>query len=122
MSENIHINSRMGAGCPTSRVRWETGHSLDPIHPVPRPAPSVSYAKNHDFRREIPVDDTERKLPENVFSEIAEVDRPALGSFSDSFDRLLEGGFKVDGCDAAAMRLRSLYHVRDVRYSCSAWV
>jgi len=67
----------------------------------------VSYGKNHDFRREIPIDDTKRKSPEDVFSEIAEVDRPALGSFSDSFNRLLEGGFKVDGCDAAAFSIPS---------------
>jgi len=58
----------------------------------------MSDRENYNFRREIPIDDTERKLPEDVFSEIPKVDRPPLGSFSDSFNRLLKGGFEVDRC------------------------
>ena len=55
--------------------------------------------ENYDFGREVTVNDAEGKLLEDVFSKIPEVDRPALGSFSDSFNRLLEGGFEVERCD-----------------------
>ena len=58
---------------------------------------------NYDFGREILIDDAEGKLPERVFLEISEISRPAMGSFSNSVDRLFEDVLKVDGCDGTAV-------------------
>jgi hypothetical protein len=65
----------------------------------------MSYRKNYDLRREILIRDAERKLPEDVSSEIPEVNWPPLGSFPDSLYSLFKGGFKVDGCYRAAFSI-----------------
>jgi hypothetical protein len=45
----------------------------------------MSYRKNDNFRRVILIDDTEWELPEDVLSEIPEVDWPTPGSLPDPF-------------------------------------
>jgi hypothetical protein len=65
----------------------------------------MSYGENHNFRREILIHDAERKLPEDVSSEIPEVNWPTLGSSADSLYSLLKGGFKVDSCYRAAFSI-----------------
>jgi hypothetical protein len=63
----------------------------------------VSHSKDHDPRRQLLIHKAEGKLPESIFSEIHEVDWPALGSVSDFFYCLTEGAFKIDGCNWAAL-------------------
>jgi hypothetical protein len=67
----------------------------------------MSDGENDNFSRELSIDDAEGKLPEDVFSKISEVDWPAPGSFSDSFNRLLEGGFEVERRDEATISVPS---------------
>ena len=67
----------------------------------------MSDRENHDLSREFSIHDAERKLLEDVFPKISEVDWPALGSFSDSFSRLLEGGFEVERGDQATISVPS---------------
>jgi hypothetical protein len=67
----------------------------------------VSHSKNYDLGREILVDDAEGKLPEGVFSEIGDVDWPALRRFPDSSYRLLKTSLKVNRCDQAALSVPS---------------
>src|SRR5258708_30583939 len=71
------------------------GRRLCPMSPVSGTTAGVSDGKHHDFGREILIRDAEGKLAENVFSEILEVDGPAVGSFFDSCYCLLEGPFKT---------------------------
>lgn len=80
---------------------------LGPVPPVPRPTPAVSNGKDHDFRREFLLHNAEGKLPEGVFSEVPEVVWPALGSIPDSLYCLLEGAFKVNCCNRAALAIPS---------------
>jgi hypothetical protein len=61
----------------------------------------MSDREYNNFVRKILIDDAERELPEDVSSEIPEVEGPALGSGPDSFYRSLDGGFKI-GCSNAA--------------------
>jgi len=39
----------------------------------------MSHRKNYDLRRKILIHNAEGKLSEGIFSEILEIDRPALG-------------------------------------------
>jgi len=50
----------------------------------------MSHRKNYDLRRKILIHNAKGKLPEGIFSEILEIDGPALGSFSDSCYRLIK--------------------------------
>jgi hypothetical protein len=61
----------------------------------------MSYRKDYDFRREVLIHKTGGKLPESIFSEIIEVDWPAMGGFRDSSYRLVKGAFKVNRCNQA---------------------
>ncbi len=63
----------------------------------------MGYCENHDFGREVPINDAERKLLKGVFSKVSEVDGPSPWRLSDSFSRLLEGGFEVERGDEAAV-------------------
>ena len=65
----------------------------------------MSHRKDYDFRRKILINDAERKLPESIFSEIVELDWPALGSFPDFFYRILKNIFKVDRRNQAALSI-----------------
>src|SRR5450755_1095453 len=56
---------------------------LDTIRPIARLPSPVSHCKDHDRRRKLLIHKTEGKLPESIFSEIREVNWPALRSFSD---------------------------------------
>src|SRR5437899_2566174 len=76
------------------------GGTLRTIHPIARPPAAVSDRKNYDFRREVLIHNAEGK-----FSEIRDVDWPALGRFSDSSCRLLKGTFKIDCCNQATLSI-----------------
>jgi len=65
----------------------------------------VSHRKDHDPSRKLLIHKAEGKLPESIFSEIHEVDRPALRSFSDFFYCLTKGALKIDGCNWAALSI-----------------
>jgi hypothetical protein len=70
------------------------GGTLHTIHPIARSPAAVSNRKNYDFRREVLIHNAEGKLSEGVFSEILEIDGPALGSFADSACRLNKRAFQ----------------------------
>jgi hypothetical protein len=67
----------------------------------------VSHGEDYDLKREILVHNAEGKLPETVFSEIGDVDWPALRRFPDSSYRLLKSTFKVNRCNEAALSVPS---------------
>ncbi len=68
---------------------------------------SMSGESANYFRRKVLIHNAEGKLAEGIFSEIPEVDWPAMGSFSDSPYRLLKGVFKVDRCNQATLSIPS---------------
>ena len=76
--------------------------ALNPSSPIPGPTPAVSYRKYYDFRREFLVDQAERKLPQDILSEVVEVNWPTLRRFPDSRYGFFEGGLKVDRRNEAA--------------------
>jgi hypothetical protein len=53
------------------------------------------------------IDDGEGKLAKSVFAEIAEVEGPPLGSFSDSFDCLPDSTLKLLCSDWALIQIPS---------------
>jgi hypothetical protein len=76
--------------------------TIAPIAGLPSP---VSHRKDHDPRSKLLIHQAEGKLPESIFSEIHEVDRPALRSFPDFFYCLAKGAFKIDGSNWAALSI-----------------
>jgi len=76
--------------------------TIPPISGLPSP---VSHRKDYDPRGKLLIHKAEGKLPESIFSEIHEVDRPALRSFSDFFYCQTKGAFKIDGCNWAAFSI-----------------
>ena len=69
----------------------------------------MSHGEDYDLRGKILVHNAKGKLPEGVFSEIGDVDWPALRRFSDSSYSLLKSTFKVNRCNQAALpRLSNL--------------
>jgi hypothetical protein len=67
----------------------------------------MSHGKDYDLRREILIHDAEGKLPEGVFSEIGDVDWPALRRFPDSSYRPLKSTFKVNRRNEGALSVPS---------------
>jgi hypothetical protein len=59
----------------------------------------MSYREDNNFRRKILINDTERELPQDIFSEAIEVDWPALRGVSDSVYCLRDSFFKVACCN-----------------------
>jgi hypothetical protein len=80
--------------------------TLHTILPVSWLTPAVSHSKDYDLRREILIQ-VKGKLPESVFSEIGEVDWPALWRFRDPFYRMRKGTFKVNRSNHAALAVPS---------------
>jgi hypothetical protein len=115
-SSGCTMLARKGSGQLTSRTRVSPLH-LHPTSPVPGFAPAMRDGENDNFSGELSIDDAERKLPEDVFSEISKVEGPALGSGPDRSTACSKAVSKL----SAARPLRSLYQPNDVRYSCSAW-
>src|ERR1700680_912304 len=95
-------------GWPISRALARRGvHTSHAILPIPRPSAAMSDCQNYDFRRKVLIYKAKRKLPEGIFSEISDVDWPALRSFPDSSYRLLKGAFKVNRRNQAALSIPS---------------
>jgi len=78
---------------------------LDTISPIAGLPSPVCHRKDHDLRSKLLIHKAEGKLPESIFSEIQEVDWPALRSFSDFFYCLTEGAFKIAGRNWAALSI-----------------
>jgi hypothetical protein len=93
---------------------------LETIPPISGPPSPMSQRKDHDPRSQLLIHKAEGKLPESIFSEIHEVDRPALRNFSDFFYCLTKGAFKIDGRNWTALAIPITYDDNAVRYSCSA--
>jgi len=90
--------------------------ALHPIPPVPWLTPTMSHRKNYELGREILIHNAEGKLSEGIFSEILEIDGPAMGSFSDSCYGLIKSALKANCCSQASSR----YQLSAFKYSCSA--
>src|SRR5437660_18109 len=87
---------RLIDGVPFLPRLARSGASLHAIPPVAQTTPTMSHCKNYDFRGKILIHNAEGKLSEGVFSEIPEVNWPAMRSFSDSFYRLPKRALKVN--------------------------
>jgi hypothetical protein len=77
----------------------------------------MSDREDNNFVRKILIDDAERELPEDVFSEILEVEGQRWGAALILSTACSKAVSKL----VAAMWLRSRYQLKDVRYSRSAW-
>lgn len=55
----------------------------------------MGHGKDGYFQEPLSIDDSEWKLPESVFAEVAEVGGPALRSLPDSFDCLPDDNRKL---------------------------
>jgi hypothetical protein len=77
----------------------------------------MSDREYNNFVRKILIDDAERKLPEDVFSEIPEVKGQHWGTAL----TLSTACSKTVSKLVAAVGLRSRYQLKDVKYSRSAW-
>jgi hypothetical protein len=67
----------------------------------------VGDGKDDYLQERFLIDDSEGKLAESVFAEIAEVEGPPLGSFFNSFDCLPDSDIKLFGCDWALIQIPS---------------
>lgn len=76
---------------------------LHTIAPIPWLAPAMGHGKDYDLMGEILIHDAERKLPKGVFSEVGDVDWPALRRFPDSSYCVFESTFKVNRCNHTAL-------------------
>jgi hypothetical protein len=93
--------------------KFSKGHSWtdatfvsDTIPPIAGLPSTVSQRTDRDPVSKLLIDKAEGKLPERVFSEVHEVDRPALRSFSDFFYFLTEEAFEIDGRCATRRRVK----------------
>ncbi len=113
----VAVPEKVGAAGESGTEGTFASNTIPPISGLPSP---VSHRKDHDPSRKLLIHKAEGKLPESIFSEIHEVDRPALRSFSDFFDRLTKGVFKIDCRNWTALAIPITYDDNAVRYSCSA--
>jgi hypothetical protein len=89
------------------RKTRERSFSSHTIPPIPRLTPAVRHGKDYGLGGEILIQDAEGELTESVFSEIVDVDRPALRGFPDSSYRPLESTFEVNRCNQTALSIPS---------------